>query len=74
MPSTPSGVVRALARARRGASLSPEEATWLLSARGDALGELMGVAAALRDRGLDDAGLAGVITYSPKVFIPLTRL
>ncbi len=74
MPSTPSGVVRALARARRGASLSPEEATWLLSARGDALGELMGVAAALRDRGLEEAGLPGVITYSPKVFIPLTRL
>ena len=74
MPSPPSGVVRALARARRGAALTPEEATWLLGARGDALDELLDVAGALRDRGLEDAGLPGVITYSPKVFIPLTRL
>ncbi len=74
MPSTPSGVVRALARARRGAALSPEEATWLLAARGDALEELLSVAAGLRDRGLDEAGRAGIVTYSPKVFIPLTRL
>ena len=28
----------------------------------------------LRDRGLADAGRPGVITYSRKVFIPLTRL
>ena len=74
MPSTPSGVVRALARARRGATLSPDEATWLIGARGDALEELLDIAGALRDRGLEDAGLPGVITYSPKVFIPLTRL
>ena len=74
MPSSPSGVVRALARARRGAVLSPDEATWLLSARGDALEELLGIAGALRDRGLEEAGRPGVITYSPKVFIPLTRL
>ena len=74
MPSTPSGVVRALARARRGASLAPEEAAWLLDARGDALDELLAIAGDLRDRGLADAGRAGVVTYSPKVFIPLTRL
>ena len=73
-PSTPSGVVRALARARRGATLGPDEATWLIGARGDALEELLDIAGALRDRGLQDAGLPGVITYSPKVFIPLTRL
>ncbi len=54
--------------------LTPEEATWLLGARGDALDELLDAASALRDRGLEDAGLPGVITYSPKVFIPLTRL
>ena len=74
MPSTPSGVVRALARARKGVTLAPDEATWLLGARGDALEDLLDVASALRDRGLDEAGLPGVITYSPKVFIPLTRL
>ena len=74
MPSSPSGVVRALARARRGAVLSPDEATWLLSARGDALEELLGIAGALRDRGLEEAGRPGVITYSRKVFVPLTTL
>lgn len=74
MPSTPSGVVRALARARRGVALTPEEATWLLSARGEALDELMTIASGLRDRGLVDAGREGIITYSPKVFIPVTRL
>jgi FO synthase len=74
MPSTPSGVVRALARARRGATLAPDEATWLIGARGEALQELLGLAGTMRDRGLEDAGLPGIITYSPKVFIPLTRL
>lgn len=74
MPSTPSGVVRALARARKGATLAPDEAAWLIGARGDALEDLLDIAGALRDRGLEDAGLPGVITYSPKVFIPLTRL
>ncbi len=34
----------------------------------------MAIAGSLRDRGLDEAGLSGIITYSPKVFIPLTRL
>ena len=74
MPSTPSGVVRALARARRGDSLTPEETVWLLGARGEALEELMLIAGALRDRGLEDAGRPRIVTYSPKVFIPLTRL
>ena len=74
MPSTPSGVVRALARARRGATLAPDEATWLIGARGEALQELLDLAGTMRDRGLEDAGLPGIITYSPKVFIPLTRL
>ena len=44
MSSTPSGVVRALARARRGATLTPDEATWLIGARGDALEELLDIA------------------------------
>lgn len=66
--------LRAITRARRGASLDLAEATALLAARGDALGDLMSIAAGLRDRGLQDAGRPGVITYSPKVFIPLTRL
>jgi FO synthase len=45
-----------------------------MGARADQLAELMALAAQLRDRGLADAGRPGVITYSRKVFIPLTRL
>jgi len=70
----PHGVRRALTRARRGLSLTPDEAVDLLGARGPALGELLDIAGDLRDRGRQDSGLAGVITYSPKVFIPVTRL
>ncbi|HEX7716831.1 MAG TPA: bifunctional FO biosynthesis protein CofGH, partial [Marmoricola sp.] len=43
-------------------------------ARGEDLDRLTAVAARVRDRGLEDAGRAGVVTYSPKVFIPVTRL
>ena len=35
---------------------------------------LMEVAARVRDAGLEAAGRPGTVTYSPKVFIPLTRL
>jgi FO synthase len=42
---------RALARARSGKTLSLDEVEALLSARGEALVEVMGVAAGLRDRG-----------------------
>jgi len=51
-----------------------DEATALLSAQGAELGDLMGAAAQVRDAGLVAAGRPGVVTYSPKVFIPLTRL
>jgi FO synthase len=50
------------------------EAEVLLHARGDALDDLCQSAARVRDQGLADAGRSGVITYSRKVFIPLTRL
>ena len=46
----------------------------LLQARGDDLTTLAGHAARVRDSGLAAAGRPGVITYSRKVFIPLTRL
>src|SRR5204863_6140558 len=45
-----------------------------LGARGDALAELLAAAAAVRDAGLVSTGRPGVVTYSKKVFIPLTRL
>jgi FO synthase len=69
-----SALRRALARARDGKPLDQAEATILLHARGERLTELLGHAARTRDAGLIAAGRPGVITYSRKVFIPLTRL
>ncbi|MFB9239738.1 bifunctional FO biosynthesis protein CofGH [Plantactinospora siamensis] len=68
------GLRRALRRAADGRSLDVDEAAVLLAARGSALDELLGVAGAIRDAGLRDAGRPGVVTYSRKVFVPLTRL
>jgi FO synthase len=73
-PPADRALARALARARRGASLDAGEATALLGARGDSLTELQHLASGIRDRRLADEGRAGVVTYSPKVFVPLTRL
>jgi FO synthase len=67
-------VRRALARVERGAAVDLVEATALLAARGDDLDRLCTAAARVRDAGLVAAGRAGVVTYSPKVFIPVTRL
>ena len=79
--SAPAGTVpddnalrRALARARDGKALDQAEATTLLHSRGEHLTRLLGYAARARDAGLAAAGRPGVITYSKKVFIPLTRL
>ena len=68
------GTRRALARARDGKALDLDEATVLLAARGDDLVELCAAAARVRDQGLADAGRPGTVTYSRKVFVPLTRL
>jgi len=65
---------RALARARDGKPLDRSEAAVLLHARGADLDRLLGYAGRTRDAGLAAAGRPGVITYSRKVFIPLTRL
>ena len=74
MSITAQQVRRALARAERSAALDTSEATALLTARGEDLARLTAVAARIRDKGLEDAGRPGVITYSPKVFIPITKL
>src|SRR5688500_7807370 len=68
------GMRRALARARDGKPLDVAEAAVLLAARGDDLDHLCATAASVRDAGLVDAGRPGVVTYSRKVFVPLTRL
>src|SRR5215468_5539695 len=73
-PPSPNALRRALARARDGKPIDQSEATILLHARGERLTELLRYAARTRDAGLAAAGRPGVITYSRKVFIPLTRL
>jgi FO synthase len=60
---------RAIARAEQGKALSVEETAVLMGARGHALRDLMAIAARLRDLGAGD-----VVTYSRKVFVPLTML
>lgn len=72
-----SAVRRVLRRARDGVTLNTDEATIALQLRGDDLNELCRTAARVRDAGLRDAYGARdtlPITYSRKVFIPLTRL
>ncbi|HYJ67686.1 MAG TPA: bifunctional FO biosynthesis protein CofGH, partial [Nocardioidaceae bacterium] len=65
---------RALSRAKSGKTLNVDEAAVLLQCTGDTLSELCAVAAQTRDLGLAHAGRAGIVTYSRKVFVPLTRL
>jgi FO synthase len=60
---------RALARAEQGKPLSLDETEALLSARDTELERLTSLAGRLRDLGHGE-----VVTYSPKVFIPLTML
>ena len=74
MQPTANAMRRALARAGDGKALDLDEATVLLAARGDDLQVLCAAAARIRDQGLVDAGRPGTVTYSRKVFIPLTRL
>src|SRR5690349_12665585 len=74
MQPTANAMRRALHRAAEGVVLSVEEASVLLAARGADLDVLCGIASRLRDQGLEAAGRPGVVTYSRKVFIPLTRL
>jgi FO synthase len=66
---TPAARRRALARADAGKSLSLDEMTALLVVEGEELTELCAIAARLRDLGWRDT-----VTYSRKVFVPLTML
>jgi FO synthase len=72
--SNRAGVRRALRRATDGRTIDVTESAILLGARDKALDELLAAAALIRDAGLASAGRPGVVTYSKKVFIPLTRL
>src|SRR5947209_17800059 len=59
----------ALRRADEGKTLSLDEAEALLATRDDDLEHLMTIARRVRD-----AGVGRTVSYSRKVFIPLTRL
>ncbi|KJR08058.1 bifunctional FO biosynthesis protein CofGH [Gordonia sp. YC-JH1] len=65
---------RALRRARDGSVLNVDEAAVLLAARGADLDALCEAAGRVRDAGLDADGRSGLISYSRKVFIPVTHL
>ncbi|KQU37568.1 2-phospho-L-lactate guanylyltransferase [Rhodococcus sp. Leaf233] len=69
-----SAMRRVLRRARDGVSLNVDEATVLLHARGDDLVDLMTSASRVRDAGLESAGRPKTVSYSRKVFVPITRL
>jgi FO synthase len=74
-----SALRRVLRRARDGVALNIDEAAVAMTARGADLAELCASAARVRDAGLESAGRRGPngrlpITYSRKVFIPVTHL
>ncbi|PLV53795.1 bifunctional FO biosynthesis protein CofGH [Mycobacterium simiae] len=74
-----SALRRVLRRARDGVALNVDEAAVAMTARGDDLADLCASAARVRDAGLQSAGRRGPqgrlpITYSRKVFIPVTHL
>jgi FO synthase len=70
---------RVLRRARDGVGLNADEAAVAMAARGADLVDLCASAARVRDAGLESAGRRGAtgrlpVSYSAKVFIPVTRL
>ena len=72
---TDKSIIRgALAAAHERAPIGLDDAVALLSCSGEDLTELQSIAGAIRDEGLAAVGRSRQITYSRKVFIPLTRL
>jgi FO synthase len=81
VPAAPnaSALRRVLRRARDGVALNVDEAAIAMAARGDDLADLCASAARVRDAGLESSGRRGAtgrlpISYSRKVFIPVTHL
>jgi FO synthase len=77
--ASPDALRRVLRRARDGVALNLDEAAIAMTARGSDLADLCASAARVRDAGLESAGRRGgtgrlPVTYSRKVFIPITRL
>ena len=76
---SPAALRRVLRRARDGVALNVDEAAIAMTARGDDLADLCASAARVRDAGLEAAGRRGPtgrlpVSYSRKVFIPVTHL
>ena len=69
-----SSIADALERASAGERLGLSDAEALLSAEGEQFESMLRLAGSVRDAGLAASGRPGVITYSRKVFIPLTTL
>src|SRR5277367_6063244 len=74
-----SALRRVLRRARDGVVLNVDEAPVAMTARGEDLADLCRSAARVRDAGLESAGRRGgtgrlPVSYSRKVFIPVTHL
>ena len=77
-PST-TALRRVLRRARDGVALNVDEAAIAMTARGDDLADLCASAARVRDAGLTSSSRRGPngrlpVSYSRKVFIPITDL
>lgn len=76
---SPTALRRVLRRARDGVALNVDEAAIAMAARGADLADLCSSAARVRDAGLAAAGRRGPggrlpVSYSRKVFIPVTHL
>ena len=67
-------IALALSRLESGLPVTEPDAELLFGARGDDLERLLDVASAIRDEGLATSGRDKIITYSKKVFIPITFL
>ena len=77
--TSPAALRRVLRRARDGVALNVDEAAIALTARDEDLADLCSSAARVRDAGLTSADRRGPrgrlpVTYSRKVFIPVTHL
>ncbi|QGP89043.1 7,8-didemethyl-8-hydroxy-5-deazariboflavin synthase CofG [Gordonia sp. 135] len=70
----PATIAAALSAARARTPIGIDDAVALLSCAGDDLAELQSIAGQIRDEGLEAVGRPRQVTYSRKVFIPLTRL
>ncbi|TQL02317.1 bifunctional FO biosynthesis protein CofGH [Cellulomonas sp. SLBN-39] len=73
-PPAPAALADALAAVADGTAPDAATAEVLLHARGDDLDGLLDAAGRVRDAGLAARGRAGVVTYSRKVFVPVTHL